>query len=52
MTTAAFSRPTDLGWQNRDALRAMQGIDLFGRGSPRKKLRSKRKKKDRKRRSR
>jgi len=35
-----------------DALRAMQGIDLFGRGSPRKKLRSKRKKKDRKRRSR
>jgi len=24
MTTAAFSRPTDLGWQNRDALRAMQ----------------------------
>ncbi|MBN2581917.1 MAG: signal recognition particle protein [Planctomycetes bacterium] len=34
------------------AMKAMSGIDLFGRGAPRKKLRSKRKKKDRKKRSR
>jgi len=41
------------GGKNKEAAaRAMQSIDLFGRGAPRKKQRSARKKKDRKRRSR